>query len=77
MAQLTGKKPPGYFSLFPFNKQKRKHKPEWKSVTSWTHNLWKASLCPAVLSPVPEVSALRKVHDISLLASFKAACIQL
>jgi hypothetical protein len=64
------------FLFFP-KKQKIEHQTELNPVTYWTLNTWKAYLCPAGLNPVP-VSALRKVAcHFSLLAGFKAACVNL
>jgi hypothetical protein len=36
-----------FFSFSP-NKQKTEHQSELNSVTSWTPNLWKVSLCCAI-----------------------------
>jgi hypothetical protein len=57
-----GKKPLTVSPIFflCFNKQKIEHQPESNYVTSWTPNLWKASLHPALLNPVPGSVCLDK-----------------
>jgi hypothetical protein len=69
---------PFLFFIFFFKKQKMEHQTELNPMTYWMLNPWKTYICPARLAAVPVSASMRKaIHQFSLLASFKAACINL